>query len=159
MSDGFYHIGLLPEEAPKLGIIFPSGVDEEPMLAIPLTLPMGWKNSPPLFCTATETVADLANETLRSHQPSKPHKPDQRAESVAPPPAPPLAKEHAQLICDPYLRQNNGKLLACVDVFVEKFLGLSQWPQHRHRNIRRTLFHALYKVFQPLDRQYIKQRK
>ena len=92
VSDGFYLIGLLPEEAPKLGIIFPSGVDEEPMLAIPLTLPMGWKNSPPLFCTATETVADLANEAFRSHQPSKTHKLDKRAEAVAPLQAPPLAK-------------------------------------------------------------------
>ena len=61
VSNGFYHIGLRPEDAPKLGLIFPSGEEEEPMVAIPLTLPMGWKNSPPLFCTATETVADLAN--------------------------------------------------------------------------------------------------
>ena len=53
VSDGFYRIGLHPEDALKLGLIFPSGADEEPMVAIPLTLPMGWKNSPPLFCTAT----------------------------------------------------------------------------------------------------------
>ena len=51
--DGFYHIGVRPEEAPKLGLIFPSGADEDPMLSIPLTLNMGWKNSLPLFCTAT----------------------------------------------------------------------------------------------------------
>ena len=53
VSDGFYRIGLRPEDAPKLGPIFPNGVDEEPMVAIPLMLPMGWKNSPPLFCTDT----------------------------------------------------------------------------------------------------------
>ena len=76
VSDGFYHIGIRPEDAPKLGLIFPSGSDEEPMVAIPLTLSMVCKNSPPLFCTATETVADLANESLRSHQPSRPHKLD-----------------------------------------------------------------------------------
>ena len=39
VSDGFYRIGLRPEDAPKLGPIFPNGVDEEPMVAIPLTLP------------------------------------------------------------------------------------------------------------------------
>ena len=71
VSDGFYCIGLRPEDAPKLGLILPSGEEEEPMVAIPITLPMGWKNSPPLFCMATETVADLANEALRTHQPSK----------------------------------------------------------------------------------------
>ena len=41
VSDGFYHICLRPEDAPKLGLIFPSGSQEEPMVAIPLTLPMG----------------------------------------------------------------------------------------------------------------------
>ena len=53
VSDGFYRIGLRPEDAPKLGLIFPSSKEEDPMVAIPLTLPMEWKNSPPLFCTAT----------------------------------------------------------------------------------------------------------
>ena len=42
ISDGFYRIWLRPEDAPKLGLIFPFGVDEEPMVTIPLTLPMGW---------------------------------------------------------------------------------------------------------------------
>ena len=44
---GFYRIGIRPEDTPKLDLIFPSGANEEPMVAIPLTLPMGWKNSPP----------------------------------------------------------------------------------------------------------------
>ena len=74
--DGFYCIGVRPEDAPKLGLIFPSGANKEPMVATPLTLPMGWKNSPPLLCTAMEMVADLANESLRSHEPSRPHKLD-----------------------------------------------------------------------------------
>ena len=59
--DGFYRIGLRPEDAPKLGLIFLNGTDEEPMVAIPLTLPTGWKNFPPILCTATETVVDIAN--------------------------------------------------------------------------------------------------
>ena len=44
------------------------------MVATPLTLPMGLKNSPPLFCTATETLDDIANESFWSHQPSRTHK-------------------------------------------------------------------------------------
>ena len=46
VSYGFYRIGLRPEKALKLGLIFLSGTYEDPMVAIPLTLPMGWKNSP-----------------------------------------------------------------------------------------------------------------
>ena len=41
VSDGFYRIGLRPEYAPKLGLIFSSGTNEYPMVASPLTLPMG----------------------------------------------------------------------------------------------------------------------
>ena len=88
VSDGFYRIGLRPTDAPKLGLIFTSGKEEEQMVAIPLTLPMGWENSPPLFFTATETAADLSNKALRTHQPSKQHLLDIRAEAVEPPPAP-----------------------------------------------------------------------
>ena len=38
--DGFYRIGLRPEDAPKLGLIFPSDEEEEPMVSIPLTMTM-----------------------------------------------------------------------------------------------------------------------
>ena len=104
-------------------------------------------------------MADIENEALQYHQPIKPHKLDQQAEAVFPPAVPPLVKEHAKLTHDPYLLQINVKLLAYVDVFVENFLGLAQGPQHRRRHVRRTLFHALDKVFRPLGRQDAKQRK
>ena len=155
----FYCIGLRPEDAPKLGLILPSDKEEEPMVTIPLSLHMGWKNSPPLFCTATETVADLANKALRTHQPSKQHQLDNRVEAIEPTPAPLITQEHAELTRDPYLRQPNAKLLAYVDVFVENFLGLAQGPRHRRRHVRRTLFHALDKVFRPLNGQDAKQLK
>ena len=129
------------------------------MVATLLILPMGWKNSPPLFCTATETVADLANKDLHYHQPSKQHQLDDRAEAIEPPPAPPLTHVHAQLTHYPYLRRPKDKLLAYVDVLVDDFLRLAQGPRHRRRHVLRTLFHALDKVFWPLDRQDAKQRK
>ena len=106
-----------------------------------------------------ETVADLANEALRIHQPSKQHLLDIRAEAVEPSPAPQLTMEHAALKRDPYLQRPNAKLLAYVDVFVEDFLGLAQGPRHRRRHVHRTLFHALDKVFRPLDQQDASQRK
>ena len=60
---------------------------------------------------------------------------------------------------DPYLRRPKAKLLAYVDVFIGDFLRLAQGPRHRCRHVRRTLFHALDKVFRTLDRQDTKQRK
>ena len=49
VSDGFYRRGPRPEDAPKLGLIFLNSADEEPMVAIPLTLPMVWNSPPPLL--------------------------------------------------------------------------------------------------------------
>ena len=64
VADGFYRIHLAPCDIPTLGVTLPFSHEGEPLIAFPLTLPMGWVNSPPLFCSATETVCDLANQQL-----------------------------------------------------------------------------------------------
>ena len=70
--------------APKLGIIFLVDNGNEPMVDIPLTLPMGWKNSPPLFWMATEIIAELENKVICAHAPLRPHKLDGRGVFPAP---------------------------------------------------------------------------
>ena len=55
----FYHIGFRPGDAPKLPHIFPMDNSDKPLVDIPLNLPIVWKNSLPLLCTATETATDL----------------------------------------------------------------------------------------------------
>ncbi len=64
------------EDIPKLGVAFPTEPDQEKLVAFPLVLPMGWKNSPPIpiFSTAAETFVDLANQRLSSHAQPLPHK-------------------------------------------------------------------------------------
>ena len=38
--------------------------DDDPLIAVPMVLPMGWMESPPTFCMVTETIADLANAKI-----------------------------------------------------------------------------------------------
>ena len=64
IAHGFYRIGLRPTDAIKLAVLFPTAPGKEPLIGIPLTLPMGWVESPPALCMATETVANLTNEKL-----------------------------------------------------------------------------------------------
>ena len=59
ISYGFYHIAMQPADAPKLGLVFPLDGQREELVSIFLTLPMVWKNYPPIFCTPTETVVGL----------------------------------------------------------------------------------------------------
>lgn len=87
LSDGFYRDDLAPDDCPKLGVVFPSrSKEEEPLVAIPLVLPMGWSESPPAFSAITETIADVANDRLRNiaYQPAPHHLDDMAAAVILP---------------------------------------------------------------------------
>ena len=45
LSNGCYWIDLNPSDAPKLGVVFPTGAGPEPMVKVPLVLPMAWVHS------------------------------------------------------------------------------------------------------------------
>lgn len=65
IADGFYRIWLAIQDIPNLGVVFPRYPGEDQLIALPLTLPMGWVASPPYFCAFTETVADVATNYLK----------------------------------------------------------------------------------------------
>ena len=46
-----------------------------------------------------------------------------------------------------------------MDVFVDDFMGLALGLRHRCHYVRLTFFHALDKVFRPLNMQDTKQHK
>ena len=95
ISDGFYRVNLAVDDIPKLGVVFPTRPGKEPLVALPLVLPMGWKNSPPIFSAATETSADLANQALQNESPSLPHPLNHHAAIFDDPPARPSTSPHA----------------------------------------------------------------
>ncbi|KAL3811193.1 LOW QUALITY PROTEIN: hypothetical protein ACHAXA_002757, partial [Cyclostephanos tholiformis] len=99
----------------------------EPLIAFPLVLPMGWKNSSPIFSTATETIADLANMRLAARNKAHPHPLDDLAESILPvAPAPPTNMALLPpIVHDPSLARS-GSSLSYVDLFVYNFVGLAQ---------------------------------
>jgi hypothetical protein len=83
IADGFYRVWLRLEDIPKLAVAIPNLPGEESLLALPLALPMGWTQSPPVFCAVTETIADEANKRLRHQAKSKPHRRDRAADSAS----------------------------------------------------------------------------
>ena len=163
ISDGFYRIAVNIDDIPKLGVIFPTQPGAEPLIAFPLVLPMGWTNSPPIFSTATETIADLANTRLWYMAHPLPHHLDALAHSIlSPPPAPPSDMSALPPIArDPSLPVS-GAPVAYTDVFVDDFVGLAQHapppppptttpPLDNLRRVRRILLHAVDDVFRPRD--------
>ena len=172
LSDGFYRINLNIEDIPKLGVVFPSSDPNKKLVALPLVLPMGWKNSPPAFCTATETAADLANRNLQNAL----HKPAQHSLDLAaakldsifqsqantssqtpalfsnqanPNQSQPKYSTSTPSIRDPSL-PSKAQHLQYIDVFVDDFIALCQGTNNRSR-VRSTLLHAIDSVFRPND--------
>jgi hypothetical protein len=166
IDDGFYRVGIRPADIPKLGVIIPARtVDQEQLIAFPLVLPMGWKNSPPYFCAITETVADVTNERIRHHHQPPRHRMDRVADSqgdsvkegrpattaqqpqlcttaVPEPQPPPTSVPSAH-----HSRQPLGKF----DIYVDDFMGTAQGKPRRLNRIRRVLFHTLDEVLRPKD--------
>ena len=73
ITDSFYHMFLKADDALHLAITMPSYDDEPPLLAILLSLTMGWTNSLPTFCAVSKTAADVANDCIANDTPLPTH--------------------------------------------------------------------------------------
>jgi hypothetical protein len=165
IADGFYRVEVQPADIPKLGVVLPVAPGSEPLVAFPLVLPMGWKNSPPYFCAVTETIADVANVRNLHHERPLSHRLDHLADSrpqdggegVTPkPPAPRERPACTTAVPEPphthrSTRTRNSRPLAKFDIYVDDFLGIAQGRSKRLRQLRRVLFHTLDEVLRPKD--------
>ena len=61
LENGFYKLFLRARDCLRLALLLPPYEDEEPLVAIPMSCTMGWVQSPPTFCTMSETACDAAN--------------------------------------------------------------------------------------------------
>jgi hypothetical protein len=154
LADGFYRLWLASRDIPNLGAVFPTHDDEEPLVALPLTLPMGWVSSPPYFCAETETVADLANAI-----PNNTDLPTHPLEHLAnTPPAPLELPIPASLGHRPLAVPESVPVLAPLkapvhyhDIYVDDFMSIVQGNARKRTHHRRALLHSLDNIFCPLD--------
>ena len=159
LADGFYRVPLSAAGLSQLGVVFPHLPHEQPLVALPIGLPMGWSNSPPGFCTATETVADVTScqllqgrlapdhplESLASSRPPRRQQPTntRRVEVAQATPVPTRP--------DPHLNPQRRRRLQYVDVYMDDFLGAAQGNKAARNNVRRTTMHAIDDMFRPTD--------
>jgi len=133
ISDGFCRMWAQANKIPKLGALSPSHKHEQPLIGLPLTLLMGWKESPPRFSAATGTVADLANNaSLALARRDRPpgHRPEEMSKTPAPTDPGPTAETNyhtstTKLPCH-HSMHFRRKPVACWDVHVDDFIGLVQ---------------------------------
>lgn len=157
ISDGFYRVMLQPEAAPQLSVMLPTYPEEPPLVAIPLSLPMGWVESPPYFCAVTETIADLTNSRLHWEY-APPHRLERISETPTEPTETiPMTATSLRLPSPrpvPAHRDSNrvtNRPLNHTDVYVDDFCSLIQGSKRRRRIAKRILFHAIDEVLTPLE--------
>jgi hypothetical protein len=149
LPDGFYRVGLDPDQAPGLAVILPKEPDEDQLFAIPFVLPMGWVESPPFFCIATETAADLAN--ARRHRPTAAaHRLETLADMPSDAPPTPLMGG-PPFALPPRSFQALNHPLRAFDVYVDDFIALGQGTPSQLKILRRHLLHSIDSVFAPLS--------
>jgi len=74
IKDGFWRLVVSEEDAWHFAYILPQLHEDDPIqLMIPTCLQMGWCESPPLFCTASETARDAAQELWDNDTALDPH--------------------------------------------------------------------------------------
>ena len=156
VADGFYRIWVLAEDAPKLAVLFPTRAGEPALVGIPMALPMGWKESPPHFSVATETIVDLANSAIvNPHVQPGVHRLDVISET--PPTGEAAAGEPALGGPSPLptssvrARPRTHRPLEYWDVYVDDFIGLAQGNAWKRRHAKRILLHTLDKVLRPVE--------
>ena len=155
LSDGFYRVPLSPGAIAPLGVLLPG---QSPLVAFPLVLPMGWTESPPFFCSVTETIVDVAN-TLFAHWAPPSHPLEALAATTPSDGEAPYHLPHQPLSTParvhslPRHRQPlpPGHALAYADVFVDDEIALGQGSSARLHRLRNILLHVNDDILRPND--------
>jgi hypothetical protein len=150
VDDAFYRIAIRVADVTKRSVIFPSEAGEEPLVALPLVFPVGWKESPPVLTSATESVADLANTLIRDNAASVPHHLDAISEPdiplehcpvTAPQGPPSLRLPRAAHHC----HHRHPRPVKHWEAYVDDFIGMVQGSTTHRRHVKRLLLDSLDK--------------
>ena len=163
LSDGYYRVPLNARGALQLAVAMPSS-RRRPLLAIPTVLPMGWLESPPYFCMATETIADYTN--AGGGLPFCGNPPAHFQEAGAAALDVPQFRDSVSPSLPSYLTPLQP--LQYVDVYIDDFMALAQTLPVA-TNLRRRLMFNINDVFRansrpsdfldPVRREPISQKK
>ena len=135
ISDAFHRCLLRPEDVGTFAYVIPPlPSDTEQLLCIDLVLPMGWVNSPDLFCATSETVADLANIAFQSDlQITHPYSPTSTLYHCAPSPT------------------AGPDRLQYVDVYMDDLNCLTQGDDHQQQRLTEIALSKLKTIYPAVD--------
>jgi len=119
----YYRVPISATAALHLAVVLPTDQGVDPLITLPLSLLMGWSQSPPYFCAFTETVTDIANNTPTL---DTPHPLIAQTQATISPAATPAAF-HKQAITLPF---TSSTPLQYTDIYLDDFITVAQCPSH-----------------------------
>jgi len=138
IKDGFWRLVVSEENAWHFCYLLPKlHLDDPTEIVVPTCLQMGWCESPPLFCTASETARDIAQEYLDGSKTLAPHK----LEEFCMPPSSQLPQLSTKQV---------SHLIQALDVYMDDFIGLSAGHSHEELlHFTHAVLHGIHTVFPP----------
>jgi hypothetical protein len=144
LKDGYWRMAVNEADAWNFAYVLPgAGPDDPIQLVIPDALQMGWSESPPFFCAATETARDIIDEKMRNETPL----PEQPMENI-------MMDIDWSTIEQPHKQLSTEKdkrdFLQLIEVYIDDFIGVIQSTNETHlRQFSRQILDGITKVFPP----------
>jgi hypothetical protein len=142
IKDGFWRMAVNEEDAWNFCYVLPQAEAvtniEDILIVVPSCLQMGWCESPPFFCAASETARDVIEALLEEvNLPAHPFE-DQMVKD---------AKESAMSRL-----QAAAAFVNLVEVFVDDFVGATNNSDRTHlQHFSRAMLYGVHSIFPPPD--------
>ena len=139
IKDGFWRMNVSLDDAWNFCYVIPSQQNkasslDDTNIVVPHALQMGWAESPPFFCAATETARDVIQQYFNSCQMIPPH---------------PL--EH-HLYNRKFLHENppDNNTITQFEVYVDDFIACTNETNRQHiQKLARSILVGIHSIFPP----------
>ena len=140
IKDGFWRMVVHPDDAYNFCYVLPSKSKNTPIddiiLVLPDSLQMGWCESPPFFCAATETARDVINFLITN-------------QSTTTLPPHPMEDKMMELTSNK-IQQIPPKISNITEVYVDDFCcGTNNLHPTHLRQTSRAILHGIHSIFPP----------
>ena len=139
IKDGFWRLVVNEEDAWNFCYAVPNKSHNTPLdetqIVVPNSLQMGWCESPPFFCAASETGRDVIAKLLKTELP--PHRLEERM----------LPKNFDTL---PATAADLASLTTLIEVYVDDFIGcIDTIAKENILRVSRAMLHGIHSIFPP----------
>jgi hypothetical protein len=137
IKDGFWRMRVSNEDAWNFCYVLPSlksNIDEDDIeLVVPNSLQMGWCESPPFFCSGSETARDIIDSLL-----DNPNLPDSR-----------FVQTMLQEVIQNNIKPSTGSI-TFFEVFVDDFIGITNNISQDHLvQVSKAMISGIHSIFPP----------